>query len=282
MLKNTWRPFLLPVIIGTALSEVVNYALAPDNYFKSPPKVIFSFIIGAAIGWMYEVIKQQSELLFESFSQLDNLSKSLEYQQEALTMLLKCRRHGEALTALLSDSIGEKYRYIAFVNETTYLSYLVKAIKHSNRYEGVQRKPVSWFKDAQGFRKNYLNTLRDQQMRLKIRIFVIDDEDLAQMKHDLSDSDLMDYYWSNTGIDVKTFWISSSSFKRNFPEHKLVEDFALYDGQLLIKYDEDRQTVIFDVLENLSEEAHIFKRLQQQTELNISGPFTEVKPLSKR
>jgi hypothetical protein len=111
---------------------------------------------------------------------------------------------------------------------------------------------------------------------------MIDDEDLAQMKHDLSDSDLMDYYWSNTGLDVKTFWISSSSFKRNFPEHKLIEDFALYDGQLLIKYDEDRQTVIFDVLEDLSEEAHIFKRLQEQTELNISGPFTEVKPPSKR
>jgi len=282
MSKNTWRPFLFPVIIGTMLSEIVNYALAPNNYFNSPPKIIFSFIIGAVIGWMYEVIKKQSELLFESFSQLDNLSKSLEYQQEALTMLLKCRRHGEALTALLSDSIREKYRYIAFVNETTYLNYLVKAIKHSNQYEGVQRYPVSWFKDVQEFRKNYLNTLRDQQMRLKIRIFMIDDEDLAQMKHDLSDSDLMDYYWSNTGLDVKTFWISSSSFKRNFPEHKLVEDFALYDGQLLIKYDEDRQTVIFDVLEDLSEETHIFKRLQEQTKLNISGPFTEVKPPSKR
>src|SRR5438552_18105115 len=124
MLKNTWRPFLLPVVIGTILSEIVNYALAPSNYFNSPPKVIFSFIIGAAIGWMYEVIRQQSELLFEAFGRLDNLSKTLEYQQEALTMLLKCRRHGEALTALLSDSIREKYRYIPFVNETTYLSDL--------------------------------------------------------------------------------------------------------------------------------------------------------------
>ena len=131
MLRSIWRSFMLPIVIGAILSEIVNYALDPVNYFKSPPKVIFSFIIGATIGWLYEVIRQQSELLFESYSRFDNLSKSLEYQQEALTMLLKCRRHGEALTALLSDSIREKFRHIAFVNETTYLSYLIKAIKHS-------------------------------------------------------------------------------------------------------------------------------------------------------
>src|SRR5712692_3835770 len=181
MLRSIWRSFLLPIVIGAILSEIVNYALDPVNYFKSPPKVIFSFIIGAAVGWLYEVIRQQSELLFESFSRLDNLSKSLEYQQEALTMLLKCRRHGEALTALLSDSIREKYRHIAFVNETTYLSYLIKAIKHSAQYEGVQRRPIRWFKDEREFRKNYLNTLRDQRMRLKVRILIITDEEVAQM-----------------------------------------------------------------------------------------------------
>jgi hypothetical protein len=281
MLKNTWRSFLIPTVIGAILSEIVNYALDPSNYFKSPPKVLFSFIIGAAIGWMYEVIRRQSELLFESFSRLDNLSKSLEYQQEALTMLLRCRRHGEALTALLSDSIREKYRYIAFVNETTYLSYLIRAIKHSAQYEGVQRKPVSWFKDEQEFRKNYLNTLRDQRMRLKTRIFIIDDEDSEQMRHDLSDSELMYYYWSNTGQDVKSFWILFSAFKRNFPELKVPEDFALYDGQLFIKYDENRQTVTFDVVEGINEEAQVFKKLRQQVDLNISGPFIEIKLNSK-
>ncbi len=281
MLRSIWRSFLLPIVIGAILSEIVNYALDPVNYFKSPPKVIFSFIIGAAVGWLYEVIRQQSELLFESFSRLDNLSKSLEYQQEALTMLLKCRRHGEALTALLSDSIREKFRHIAFVNETTYLSYLIKSIKHSAQFEGVQRKSVSWFKDEHEFRKNYLNTLRDQHMRFKTRIFLTDDEDLEQMRHDLSDSELMNYYWSNTGEDVKTFWISSSAFKRNFPGLKLPEDFALYDGQLLIKYDEDRQTVSFDVLESINQEVQIFKKLQQQVELNIPGPFIEIKPNSK-
>ena len=278
MMKNAWRPFLLPVLIGTILSEIVNYALTPSNYFNSPSKVIFSFILGAAMGWMYEVIRQQGELLFEAFSQLDDLSKSLEYQREALTMLLKCRRHGEALTALLSDSIREKYRNIAFVNETTYLSYLMKAIKHSNQYEGVQRQPVSWFKDEQEFRKNYLNTLRDQRMRLKTRIFVIDDEDLEQMQHDLSNTDLMNYYWSNTGEDTKTYWVPSSIFKRNFPELALPDDFALYDGQLLIRYDENRQTVTFDVLDSISKETQIFKALQQQIHLSVSGAFTQIKP----
>jgi len=63
MLRSIWRSFLLPIVIGAILSEIVNYALDPVNYFKSPPKVIFSFIIGAAVGWLYEVIRQQSELL---------------------------------------------------------------------------------------------------------------------------------------------------------------------------------------------------------------------------
>jgi hypothetical protein len=163
---------------------------------------------------------------------------------------------------------------------STYLSYLIKAIKHSAQYEGVQRKPVSWFKDEQEFRKNYLNSLRDQRMRFKTRIFIIDDEDLEQMKHELSDSELMNYYWSHTGEDAKTFWIPSSSFKRNFPELKLPGDFALYDGQLFIKYDEDRQTVSFDVLESINEEAQIFKKLQQQVDLNIPGPLIAIKPNS--
>ena len=271
-MKITWRSYLLPALIGAILFEIINYALDPSNYFKTPSKVIFSFIIGAALGWMYEVIRQQSELVSVSMNQFDVLSKALEYQQVALTMLLKDRRHGEALTALLSASI--QGHHIAFVNENEYLSFLIKAVEHSAKYQGVQRSPVSWFKDH----ANYLNVLRDQSMKSKTRIFIIDDTLEDQMNQDLNDSELMNDYWSNTGKDVKTFWVQSSVFKQNMHQIDIPEDFALYDEQLLIKYDVQHQTVTFDVLESIDDELEIFKQLQYQIDLKVPTPFIEIKP----
>lgn len=271
-MKITWRSYLLPALIGAILFEIINYALDPSNYFKTPSKVIFSFIIGAALGWMYEVIRQQSELVSVSMNQFDTLSKALEYQQVALTMLLKDRRHGEALTALLSASI--QGHHIAFVNENEYLSFLIKAVEHSAKYQGVQRSPVRWFKDH----ANYLNVLRDQSMKSKTRIFIIDDTLEDQMNQDLNDSELMNDYWSNTGKDVKTFWVQSSVFKQNMHQIDIPEDFALYDEQLLIKYDVQHQTVTFDVLESIDDELEIFKQLQYQIDLKVPTPFIEIKP----
>ncbi len=119
-------------------------------------------------------------------------------------------------------------------------------------------------------------------MRLKIRILIINDEEAAHMQEDLANADIMRYYWSNTGEDVKTFWLLVSTFRRNFPELRVPEDFALYDEQLLIKYDEERQTVTFDVLENMSDEAQVFKKLEQQLDLKTTVPFIEILPGPKR
>ncbi len=272
--KITWRSYLLPALIGAILFEIINYALDPSNYFKPPSKAIFSFIIGAALGWMYEVIRQQSELVSVSMNQFDALSKALEYQQEGLTMLLKDRRHGEVLTALLSASI--QGHHIAFVNENQYLSYLIKAIEHSAKFQAVQRSPVRWFKDH----ANYLNVLRDQPMKSKTRIFIIDDTLAEQMNQDLNDSDLMNSYWSNTGTDVKTFWIQSSVFKQNLYQVNVPEDFALFDDKLLIKYDVQHQTLTFDVLQSTSDELAILKQLQDQINLKVPTPFIQIKPIS--
>jgi hypothetical protein len=131
-------------------------------------------------------------LLDQSVKQLTIVSKALDYQGHALNMLLRCRRHGDVLSIMLSDSIREQYRYIAFVNETRYLAYLVKAIKHSNHYQGVQRRPVRWFAEQNG--DYYLKTLRDQRMSHKTRLFLIDGEDAVQMEEDLANPELMNYY----------------------------------------------------------------------------------------
>src|SRR5437762_8731298 len=96
--KISWRSYLLPALIGAILFEIINYALDPTNYFEPPSRAIFSFVLGAAVGWMYEVIRQQSELVqqqselvSESMNQFNTLSKAFEYQLEALTMFLKDR-----------------------------------------------------------------------------------------------------------------------------------------------------------------------------------------------
>lgn len=277
--KITWRSYLLPALIGAILFEIINYALDPTNYFEPPSRAIFSFIIGAAAGWMYEVIRQQSELIrqqselvSESMTQFDTLSKAFEYELEALTMFLKDRKHGEVLTVLLSASL--QGHHIAFVNENQYLSYLSKAIEHSAKFQSVQRNPVRWFSDH----ANYLNVLRDQPMKSKIRIFIIDDTLAEQMDQDLNDSQLMNSYWSNTGTDVKTFWIQSSDFKQNFHQADIPEDFAIFDEQLLIKYDVKHQTLTFDVLQNTTNELEIFKQLQDQINLQVPRPFIPIQP----
>lgn len=268
--KITWRSYLLPALIGAILFEIINYALDPSNYFHTPSRAIFSFIIGAVLGWMYEVIRQQSELVSVSMSRFDILSNALEYQQEALTMLLKDRRHGIALTALLSASI--QGHHIAFVNENQYLGYLIKAIEHSAKFQGVQRSPVRWFREH----ANYLNVLRSQSMKSKTRIFIIDDTLAEQMKQDLNDEELMELYWKNTGEEVKTFWIQSSVFKEHFHQDSVPEDFALYDEQLLIKYDVQHQILTFDVLQSTNAEQEVFKQLLEQINIKSATPFIEI------
>jgi hypothetical protein len=272
--KITWRTYLLPALIGAILFEIINYVLEPDTYFASPSKAVFSFVLGAAVGWMYEVIRQQSELVAESMSQLNIVSKAFEYQLEALTMFLKDRRHGEVLTALLSASI--RGHHIAYVNETQYLSYLSQAIEHSTKFQGVQRNPVRWFRDQ----ANYLNVLREQPMKSKIRLFIIDDALAEQMEQDLNDAEVMNFYWLNTGIEVKTFWIQSSAFKHNFPQVAIPEDCAIFDEQLLIKYDDQHQILTFDVLQDNNNELEIFRQLQDQMNLKVPGPFIPIQPPS--
>ena len=278
--KIPWGSYFLPAFIGAILFEIINYALDPRNYFALPSKAIFSFIIGAALGWMYEVIRQQSELVrqqselvHESMNQFDTLSKAFEYQLEALTMLLKDRKHGEVLTALLSASI--QGHHIAYVNENQYLNYLVKAIEHSSKFQGVQRDTIRWFKDHD----SYLEVLRKQPMKSKTRVFIIDDTLAEQMNQDLNDQDLMDYYWSNTGIDVKTFWIQSSTFKQYFHQVSIPQDFAVFDEQLVIKYDVQHQTLTFDVLQNINNELELFKQLEEQIDLKVAVPFAPIPPI---
>lgn len=263
---------------GVILVEVVNFLLDPPSAADPVDwsAVAAVAVVGAIIGWMYELARSMTALINRSLAQFEALSNKLEYQEQALSMLLRCRRHGEALSELLSDSIGKNFRNIAFVDENRYLHYLTTAIHHSDGFEGVQRKPVRWFE--QEGTAPYLRHLRERRMRTKTRVFVIDDGDEGAMRADLDNPQTMSYYWSHTGTDVRTFWITQSTFRRSFRGLDVPDDFALYDKQLLIAYDPDRQVVTFDLLEPGSSEHRIFDKLREQLDLGATTPFLEISP----
>jgi hypothetical protein len=272
-----WEP-IRAALGGVIIVEVVNLLLDPPSSEQPVDWVRVAALggVGAIIGWMYELARSMTGLILGSMTQLEALSRKLDYQDEALSMLLQARRHGEALSALLSDSIGKNFRNIPFVDENRYLYYLVKAIDHADVYQGVQRKPVRWFENEGKAR--YLERLRDKRMKTKIRVFLIDADDEAAMREDLENPETMRSYWEHTGLDVRTFWILTADFRANFRGLRIPDDFGLYDEQLLIAYDPDHEVVRFDLLGPGSHELEIFKKLHEQLEVRSTAPFREIKP----
>ncbi len=122
-------------------------------------------------------------------------------------MLTSCQRHNVALSSLIKTSMSKNFRNIPLVGISSYLDSLRKAVEHSDGYEGVQRKPLSWFKETGA--GSYLSDLKGRKMSQKKRVFIIDSADEEQMQADLGDEDVKSYYWSQTGA-VTTYWMTSS------------------------------------------------------------------------
>jgi hypothetical protein len=112
-------------------------------------------------------------------------------------------------------------------------------------------------------------------MRSKVRIFVIDDADVAQMESDLADVSVMDFYWSCTG-DVETFWISVGDLKDHFPRIAVPADSALFDRQLYIAYAPQYKVLEFEVLLDGDGPRKVFEELEEQLRQERSGPFIRI------
>jgi hypothetical protein len=89
------------------------------------------------------------------------------------------------------------------------------------------------------------------------------------MEHDLTDSELLRFYWQHTGA-VDSFWISVSDFLRHCPGLTGPADFGLYDGELLIAYDGDRQVLRFDLLDDGRPERQLFAIHDELRRWNIT------------
>lgn len=112
-------------------------------------------------------------------------------------------------------------------------------------------------------------------MSYKTRLFVLDEAAQREMLEDLRDSELLAYYWENTG-DVASDWVSDSAFRKHFPQVPIPQDCALYDRSPLIVYDEERQILGFDVVDENSSPVRIFSDLQQLVQSHSAGELAEI------
>jgi len=262
-------------LLGAAALEIV--MILADGVRESftvqrIPAHLATIVVGTVIGWMYDLLREtniaftRTIIEFSSMhTSVESLTNRIRYQEEALAMLTHCPRHNEVLTNLIRTSMSENFRNIPYIGEADYLSFLGLAIRHSDGYLGVQRKPLRWFRD--GNTASYLDGLRERPMSYKKRILIVDDNDVTNMVADLGNQETLDYYWKHTG-SVETYWISIAGFKKNCPKIPVPDDFGLFDRQLLIAYDTDRQILIFDLLDENRSELRIFN---VQDELSSRG-----------
>jgi hypothetical protein len=264
---------------GAVFFEIIS--ISSNHSFSSTqiPTHLEALALGSIAGLLFGALREQLTHSRRLIADADALTFKLKLQQDALQLPLRCPRHAQVITLLISQSL-EQYRLIPNVSVLEYLSTLRKAIEHSNRYQGVQRKPIRWFLD--GPRETYLETLRDSHIMHKTRIFVLDDEDLPTMKEDMTSS-AIHRYWELTGEGTETYWISLTELLGNFPGMHAPKDCAVYDGGLFIEYDSEQHLLTFDALADGTSDVRmdIFRRLVQQDRYDHHrGPFTRIEPVS--
>jgi hypothetical protein len=232
------------------------------------PAHLAALLVGALVGLLFELFRmiisttgRTLKVATEMKASFETLTMKINYQDQALAMLLKSPRHNDVLTRLVKASISDNFRNIPLVGVPSYLEFLRSAIAHSDGWEGVQRKPLSWFREAGG--GSYLKELKRRSMSYKTRLIIIDKADYPRWEADLQDKDCLEDYWKNTG-QVATYWITAEDFLASFPNWDVVpRDQALYDRELIISYDEQTRMLSFDVLDNTDRIVQLFQSIER-------------------
>ncbi len=193
-------------------------------------------------------------------TEVEGLTRKIKYQDKALQLLLSSRRHHEALSALVHTSITDNFHYIPRVGMPDFLEFLRLAVDRADGFEGVGLRPLRWYREV-GSRDYYVD-LRHRTMRYKRRWLVLDDDEADCMIEDVQDAGTLAQYWAYMG-DVQTFWLRERDFARNLPKFERPRDMALYDREMYFSYDEDKQLLYFDVLDETSPQHQMFAQLQQ-------------------
>jgi hypothetical protein len=282
-----WRMAGVALLGAVALEGILIFSLGFTQAMtvRQIPSHVAAVLVGALGGWLFDLFKDLHSSTRASLREVelltagvDALTRKIRYQEQALDMLLECPRHNEALTSLIKASMSDNFRHIPYVGTIDYLGFLEKAIEHSDGYQGVQRRSLRWYRERGA--SSYLDGLRERRMRYKTRLLILDSDEVAAMEEDLTDDDLLEFYWQHTGA-VDTYWISTAAFRKNLPGFALPPDFALYDSSLLISYDEERQVLTFDTVKGDAPEPKIFEAVRQHV-LHHTDVFNKVPPRDDR
>jgi len=274
---NVGRLALVGFFGALILEIVLTFAVGLREAFtvRQVPAHLVALLVGGLGGWLFELFREMTTATDETMEDAKKMQASVEaltakitYQDQALAMLTMFPQQNEVLTHLIKASMSDNFKNIPYVGVPSYLDFLKKAIEHSSGYQGVQRKPLSWYKDTGA--GAYLSDLRKREMRYKTRLLIIDEEDKGQMELDLKDEETLKYYWNHTG-PVTTYWMTTSDFSRNFPNMSIPRDQAVYDRRLLISYDEPTRVLSFDLLPDGSDICKLFDSIDQLAEHRVAG-----------
>ena len=288
---------LLGAILGSLLGGVLSALFDPEvwEYFsisKTMSRWIAFMLSGAICGWLTVIalrLRKNVTILLKTTTRETNDLKSAKdeflqylrgfFNNDPYALMTKETPHSGVLGTLIKDSIGKGYMKVDQVDENKYLLYLQEAIASSSCYDGIQRQPMRWFKLTTNGQR-YLEVLRDRTMKSKRRVFVISDEDITPMRDDLSNGEMTEFYWRATGKCVDTYWISESDLKTRYGLNQNIDDCALYDKHLLIKYDGTKKILHFALISEKDGiglgEADVFQKLSEQIESGGNGPFTKI------
>jgi 23S rRNA U2552 (ribose-2'-O)-methylase RlmE/FtsJ len=269
----------LPVASAIVVAVLCVFAdyLLQDSTFNWRPS-LSAAVLGGLLGGLLGIAIEVAKHLRQSLSRLEAVSNTSSSVVALLTELpiaeLRSdhQDHLSVVCKLVGDAL-RNVRVMADVDETRYLQYLEQAIKVSNEYEGIQRFPIRWFEERNA--SKYLNILREREMTRKVRLFVIDDERKNEMEEDIRNQDLLANYWKLTG-SVESYWITASRLStESLPE---IDDCALYDRRLLIRFNADRHILTFQIGkgDKIEDVSRVFSRLRRQIEQNRPLPFQKI------
>lgn len=219
--------------------------------------LVASFFAGAVAGFALDFAAKLMEELQSAVKHLDK--KKLDIDEMVFDLLQRAQHHQGVMAKLLKQTIEDKS--VARVGRPQYLGYLGDALKSSRKFQAIHRLPIrSFFEGASHASataetspayvtamayNNYLKLVRLAPIQ-RARLFII--ENKKAMEEDIDDKELLARYWQETG-SVRSYWIEADQLRRLFPKYNdIPQSFVLFDGALLIKYDEELQTLDFDVV----------------------------------
>ncbi len=240
----------LGFLLVSTLPEIVMVSVNPARFDLAnfSVRVLVGVLISLIAGYLFRSANKLGEAAEGSLSKLEGLHAAHDYYLQQRELIEQTRNYGGLVQKLLNESVAEQHLMIARVTDTRYLLWLEEAVASCQHYFTIQRRPPSWFSNRDGEGRLFLQTLRDKPMISKIRIFVVDSEE--EMIEELADEQVMGFYWSNTGRDVKTFWITKQKLRRFLgARHLDFPDMVLCDNELLFRYEHEYLLLRFHVIE---------------------------------